>query len=67
MDRLTLTLVVESESDSEEFAPRAAAALRHLADLTEFREGSYEPGYAVTCPNGVKIRADYAIEEGVNG
>ncbi len=64
MNRLTITLVVVA-SDSEEFGAKAAAALAHVAALPEFKEGTYEPGKTWVAPNGVAVRADYLVEEGV--
>lgn len=65
MDYLTITLTVVNESESEEFAAKAAAALAHVAALPEFKEGTYASGTTFSAPNGVRVAADYHMALGV--
>ena len=64
MDFLTISLTVISESESEEFAAKAASALAHVATLQEFKEGTYDSGTVFQAPNGVKVTAVYRVSLG---
>jgi hypothetical protein len=65
MDVLTIVLTVTNDSESEEFAAKAASALAHVANLPEFKEGTYDSGTTFQAPNGVTARADYRMNLGV--
>lgn len=62
MSLLTIILTVTANED-ELFCAKATEALAELTTTQPFMEGTYDDGHVFVAKNGVRMQANYRMEE----